>query len=79
MLGRVLDAAGIGRCVLVGHSDGGSIAAIYAGEVGDPRVVGLALISAHFFVEEVSVRSIAGITQEYAAGGLRQRLAAVSR
>ena len=31
VLGPVLDAAGIRRCVLVGHSDGGSITAIYAG------------------------------------------------
>jgi pimeloyl-ACP methyl ester carboxylesterase len=31
ILPRVLDAAGIGQCVLAGHSDGGSIAAIYAG------------------------------------------------
>ncbi len=75
VLGRVLDAAGIGRCVLVGHSDGGSIAAIYAGEVHNPRVVGLALIAAHFFVEDVCVSSIAGIAREYEAGGLRARLA----
>lgn len=75
VLGRVLDAAGVRRCVLVGHSDGGSIAAIYAGEVHDPRVAGLALISAHFFVEEVCVSSIAGITRDYAAGELRERLA----
>src|ERR1700733_13658281 len=75
VLGPVLDAAGIQRCVLVGHSDGGSIAAIYAGEVRDPRVVGLALIAAHFIVEDVSVTSIAGITRDYAAGALRGRLA----
>ncbi len=75
VLGRVLDATGVRRCVLVGHSDGGSIAAIHAGEVRDPRVVGLALIAAHFFVEEVSVASIAGITREYDTGGLRVRLA----
>lgn len=75
VLRRVLDAACIGRCVLVGHSDGGSIAAIYAGEGHDPRVAGLALIAAHFFVEDISVASIAGITREYDAGGLRERLA----
>ena len=75
VLGRVLDAAGIGRCILVGHSDGGSIAAIYAGEVHDPRVVGLALIAPHFFVEEISVTSIADMTRDYDTGDLRGRLA----
>jgi len=75
VLGRVLDAAGIRRCVLVGHSDGGSIAAIYAGESRDPRVIGLALIAAHFIVEDVSVESIAGIRRDYETGQLRQRLA----
>ena len=75
ILGRVLDAAGIRRCVLVGHSDGGSIAAIYAGESHDPRVIGLALIAAHFIVEDVSVESIAGITRDYEAGQLKERLA----
>jgi pimeloyl-ACP methyl ester carboxylesterase len=75
VLGRVLDAVGVQRCVLVGHSDGGSIAAIYAGEVRDPRVVGLALIAAHFIVEDISVASIAGIALEYDAGALRDRLA----
>jgi pimeloyl-ACP methyl ester carboxylesterase len=74
VLGRVLDATGVRRCVLVGHSDGGSIAAIYAGEVGDPRVVGLALIAAHFFVEAVSVDAITAITREFDVGGLRARL-----
>jgi pimeloyl-ACP methyl ester carboxylesterase len=75
VLGPVLDAAGIRRCVLVGHSDGGSITAIYAGEVQDPRVAGLALIAAHFFVEDISVASIAEISRDYETGGLRGRLA----
>jgi len=34
VLPEVLQAAGIRRCVLIGHSDGGSIAAIYAGSAG---------------------------------------------
>ncbi len=75
VLGRVLDTTGVQRCVLVGHSDGGSIAAIYAGEMHDPRVAGLVLIAAHFFVEEISVGSIANIARDYDAGGLRARLA----
>ena len=35
VLPRVLDAAGIRQAVLIGHSDGGSIAAIHAGATQD--------------------------------------------
>lgn len=75
VLPSVLDAAAIQRCILVGHSDGGSIAAIYAGEHDDPRVAGLATIAAHFIVEDICVTSIAGITHAYDTGDLRARLA----
>jgi len=45
VLPRVLDAAGVRRCVLLGHSDGGSIAAIHAGSHQDARVRGLVLLA----------------------------------
>ena len=70
----VLDAARVARAVLVGHSDGASIAAIYAGRVADPRVRGLVLMAPHFFVEDICLDSVAAIRREYDAG-LRARLA----
>ena len=70
----VLDAAGVRSCVLVGHSDGASIAAIHAGRIGDERVRGLALMSPHFFAEAVCLASIAAIRRDYRTG-LRERLA----
>ena len=75
VLPRVLDAAGIVRAILIGHSDGGSIAAIHAGAVRDPRVIGIVLIAAHFFVEESNLQSIAQIGTEYESTELRTRLA----
>jgi pimeloyl-ACP methyl ester carboxylesterase len=75
VLPRVLDATGIRRAVLVGHSDGATIAAIAAMEGEDPRLVGLALIAPHFFVEPLSVTAIAAIRRDYETGGLRARLA----
>ena len=75
VLPRVLDAAGIGRAVLVGHSDGGSIAAIHAGMVRDPRIAAIVLIAAHFFVEDSNLQSIARIGAEYTTTGLREKLA----
>src|ERR1700761_2407477 len=61
VLPKLLDAIGFRRGLLVGHSDGASIAAIYAGGVQDHRVRGLALIAPHFIVEDISVQSIAEI------------------
>ncbi len=75
VLPAVLDQAGIRKTVLVGHSDGASIATIYAGSQQDFRVRGLALMAPHFFVEDISVRSIAEAKQAYETGGLRERLA----
>jgi pimeloyl-ACP methyl ester carboxylesterase len=75
VLPQVLDVAGIRNAVLIGHSDGGSIATIHAGGVRDPRVHGTVLIAAHFMVEEMNIASIAGIKLTYEQGDLRQRLA----
>ena len=47
VLPLVLDAMGFRRGLLVGHSDGASIAAIYAGSVQDHRVRGLVLMAPH--------------------------------
>ena len=55
----MLDAIGFRRGLLLGHSDGASIAAIYAGGMQDHRVRAVALIAPHFIVEDVSVASIA--------------------
>jgi pimeloyl-ACP methyl ester carboxylesterase len=75
ILPRVLDAAGITRAMLIGHSDGGSIAAIYAGNVRDPRLAAVVMIAAHFFVEDINIAAIEQIRLNYRQGDLRQRLA----
>lgn len=75
VLPRVLDAAGIRDCVLLGHSDGGSIALIYAGGAAHPGLKGVVTMAAHVFNEEVCVKSIAMARDAYAATDLRQRLA----
>lgn len=79
VLPRVLDAIGAGRVVLIGHSDGGSIAAIHAGTLRDPRVVGVVMIAAHFFVEDVNLAAIRAIRSDYQTGELRARLARYHR
>src|SRR4030081_776405 len=75
VLPKLLDAIGFRRGLLLGHSDGASIAAIYAGANQDHRVQGLALIAPHFVVEDVSVASIADIKHAYENTSLRTKLA----
>ncbi|MDO9563316.1 MAG: alpha/beta hydrolase [Bradyrhizobium sp.] len=74
VLPGLLDAIGFRRGILVGHSDGASIAAIYAGSHQDHRVQGVAMIAPHFIVEDVSVSSIAEIKRAYETGGLKAKL-----
>ena len=73
VLPQVLDQAGIRRSVLLGHSDGGSISALYGGHVRDHRIRGMILLAPHFFVEDVSVQAILAARDAYARG-LRERL-----
>lgn len=74
-LPRVLDAFGIERAVLFGHSDGGSIALVYAGaRPDDPRLIGLVLEAPHVFCEPISVESIRAAAVAFEQGDLRERL-----
>ena len=75
VLPRVLQAIGFRRGLLVGHSDGASIATIYAGSVQDHRIRGLSLIAPHFVAEEVGLAAIAGAREAFERGELRDRLA----
>lgn len=69
----VLDAFDVRNAVLVGHSDGASIALIYAGEIA-ARVSGVVVEAPHLFVEDLSVRSIAQAKVAYESTDLRERL-----
>jgi pimeloyl-ACP methyl ester carboxylesterase len=80
ILPRVLHEAGIEQAVLIGHSDGGSIAAVYAGLAPQsPELIGLVTIAAHFFVEDINIASIQQILQDYETTDLRARLARYHR
>ena len=75
VLPRVLDAIGFRRGLLVGHSDGASIAAIYAGSIQDHRVRGLVLMAPHFFTEDMGIAEIARAKAAFEQGHLRAKLA----
>jgi len=74
MLPRVLAAAGIEDCILVGHSDGGSIAIVYAGGTAAVPLRGLITAAAHVFCEQLSVDSIRTAKEQYEKNDLRAKL-----
>jgi pimeloyl-ACP methyl ester carboxylesterase len=65
---------GLDEVVLVGHSDGASIALIHAGSGGFP-VRALALEAPHVFVEDTSIAGIEAAREAYATTDLPKRLA----
>lgn len=74
VLPEVLDQIGFQRGILLGHSDGASIAAIYAGSVEDHRVRALILMAPHFFTEPIALAEIAKAKVAYDTGGLKERM-----
>ena len=74
VLPKVLDAAGIGQAILIGHSDGASIAALHQGFAEDDRIRGLVLMAPHFFVEDLSISSIENAGVAWRETDLPERL-----
>jgi pimeloyl-ACP methyl ester carboxylesterase len=70
LLGRL----GVERPILVGHSDGASIALIYAGTHSE-AVRGLVVLAPHVFVEDLSVRSIAEAKVAFETTEMQKKLA----
>src|SRR5262245_43505209 len=72
-LAELLSKLGLARPILVGHSDGASIAIIHAGS--RDGVSGLTLLAPHVFVEDISVRSIAEAKTAFETTDMPQKLA----
>lgn len=71
VLPRLLERLEIEKPVLLGHSDGGSIALVHA---ADFPVTACVLMAPHVIVEDLSVRSIAQARVAFETGDLRERL-----
>ena len=75
VLPAVLEKLNIGRHILIGHSDGGSIALINGGGVRPSNLMGIVTLAAHVFNEEVCVKSIEAVREMYKTTSMRQKLA----
>jgi len=72
VLPAVLEQLGFERPILVGHSDGASIALIHAAR---RPVSGVVLVPPHVFVEPVTLDGIRQMRPAFDQGGLRERMA----
>ena len=74
VLPQVLSAIGFQSGVLLGHSDGATIAAEYLGEQEDMRVRGLILMAPHFFTEPEGLAEIDRALTTYETTDMRARM-----
>jgi pimeloyl-ACP methyl ester carboxylesterase len=72
VLPALLEKLGFDDPVLIGHSDGGSIALIHAG--AGHRTRGIVTMAAHVFVEDITVRSIAEAKVAFETTNLAERM-----
>jgi len=69
-LPEILDRLGVGRAILVGHSDGGSIALV-AAALFPERIASVVSIAAHVLLEEITIE---GVKNTVATAGETQLL-----
>ncbi|MGA6927446.1 MAG: alpha/beta hydrolase [Desulfosarcina sp.] len=74
VLPEVIQQTGIREYLLIGHSDGGSIALIHAGGTSCAGLKGLVTLAAHVFCEDLTLASIRAARERYLYGNLKQRL-----
>jgi len=74
VLSELVERTGISDHILVGHSDGGSIALIYAALTPAPGLLGVITEAAHVFCEAKTVAAIERARVDFTSGGLRTAL-----
>jgi pimeloyl-ACP methyl ester carboxylesterase len=74
VLPDILAACGIEKPLLIGHSDGGSIALQYASRYPDSPV-GVIAEAAHVFAEDLTLSSIRKAVTAFEEGSLKEKLA----
>ncbi|MBC8257808.1 MAG: alpha/beta hydrolase [SAR324 cluster bacterium] len=74
VLPNILAQCRIKKHILVGHSDGASIALIYAAENSVESLLGIVIEAPHVFCEELTISSIEKVRKQYQTGNLQERL-----
>jgi pimeloyl-ACP methyl ester carboxylesterase len=72
VLPELLRLCGIQKPILLGHSDGGTIALLHAAQFPTQACI---VMAPHLFVEDISIKAITAAREAYETGDLRQRLA----
>lgn len=73
ILPQALEKCDVKNPILIGHSDGGTIALLFAAKFPQ-NVRGVITEAAHVFVEEVTLEGIRKVLETYQTGDLKQRL-----
>jgi pimeloyl-ACP methyl ester carboxylesterase len=70
----LLESEEIEECILIGHSDGGTISLVFAGSSPKVKVKGVITLAAHVFCEEISTKAISKAKDDYLRGDLKKKL-----
>ena len=73
-LPQLLDSFGLGKVILYGHSDGGTIALLFAARFPE-RTLGVVTEAAHVFVEEESLVGVRAAVARFETSDMEKRLA----
>ena len=74
VLPEIIAQCGIKNYILVGHSDGASIALIHAGSDSSEKLIGMVNEAPHVFCESITISSIQKLRESFYSGNLRERL-----
>jgi pimeloyl-ACP methyl ester carboxylesterase len=74
VLPELLEVEGIRQCILIGHSDGASIAIIYAGGTTAKSLLGVITEAPHVFFEKQTRLGIENAKKAFESGDLRRKL-----
>jgi len=74
VLPEIISSCKIQKYIIVGHSDGASIALIHAGSETANKLLGIINEAPHVFCEKLTISSIKKLRENFYSGNLRERL-----